>query len=99
MVLRPDDWALLLGRILIGALFVPSGFSKLVGFGAFTASLASKGLPVPELWAALAVAAELGGGLLIVLGAETRLVALAMLAFTFIAAMISHRYWTMSDEA
>ena len=71
--MRSDDWALLLGRVLIGALFVPSGLAKLLGFGAFAASLASKGLPFPEGWAGLAIAGELGGGLLIVLGAEARL--------------------------
>ena len=97
--MRSDDGALLLGRILIGALFVPSGFAKLVGFSAFAASLTSKGLPFPEAWAALAVVTELGGGLLIVVGAEIRFVALLMIAFTFVAAMLSHRYWAMSDEA
>jgi putative oxidoreductase len=98
-MIRSDDWALLLGRLFVGALFVPSGFGKLVAFNAFAASLASKGLPVPEAWAALAVAFELGGGLLVVLGAFTRMASLGMVAFTAMAIMLSHRYWTFADAA
>ena len=56
-----NDTALLLGRPLLAALFLPSGFSKAVGFGAFSASLASKGLPYSEAWAAAAVAIEVLG--------------------------------------
>ena len=29
---RSEDWALLFGRILVAALFLPSGFNKLVTF-------------------------------------------------------------------
>ena len=36
---------LLLGRILIGGIFVQSGFDKLMGLDAFATGLAARGLP------------------------------------------------------
>jgi putative oxidoreductase len=94
---RTNDAALLLGRLLMAALFVPGGFSKLTAFSAFAASLAAKGLPYPEIWAALAVAAELGGGLAVLLGFQTRWAALLLIAFTVMASGTSHRFWEYAD--
>ena len=55
---RANALVLLVGRLLMASLFLPSGFSKLMGFSAFAASLGPKGLPYPETWAAAAVAIE-----------------------------------------
>jgi putative oxidoreductase len=93
------DAALLLGRAAMAALFLPSGTAKLLSYRAFEASLAAKGLPLPELWAPLAVAAEAGGGLLLLLGAEVRLIALLMIAFVVMATATTHRYWEFADAA
>src|SRR5580692_1759997 len=57
-----------LGRLLIGLPFAMSGFGKLASYGSTTAMIAAAGLPVPPLAYAVAVAAELGGGLLLVAG-------------------------------
>ena len=48
---RSDDVALLVGRLLMASLFLPSGLYKAMEFGRFSASLVGKGLPYPELWA------------------------------------------------
>ena len=56
MLSRSQDGALLLGRLFVAALFLPSGFNKLMTFSAFSASLAAKGMPYPT------VAAGLTGG-------------------------------------
>jgi putative oxidoreductase len=98
-MVRSDDWALLLGRIAVGLLFVPSGFGKLMNFSGFAASLAAKGVPFAELFAAAAVAAELGGGLLVILGFQIRWVSLVMLVFTAVAAALSHRFWEFDGAA
>jgi putative oxidoreductase len=96
---RSDDFALLVGRLAIALLFLPSGFNKLIGFSGFAAMLAGKGLPFPEAWAAAAVLCELGGSLLILIGFQTRWAALVLAVFSVIAALLSHRYWTMPDLA
>jgi putative oxidoreductase len=96
---RSDDFALLIGRVAIALLFLPSGFGKLIGFFGFAASLAGKGLPVPAAWAAVAVLCEFGGSLCVLIGFKTRWAALAMAAFAVMAAILGHPYWTMSDPA
>jgi putative oxidoreductase len=57
---RNRDGVLLLARILLAAIFVQSGFGKLMGFEGFATSMAAKGLPLPTLWAIAGVAAEFG---------------------------------------
>jgi putative oxidoreductase len=56
---RANDAVLLVGRLLMAALFLPSGISKAVNFGPFAASLADKGLPYAEALAGAAVAVGL----------------------------------------
>ncbi|WP_247892969.1 DoxX family protein [Azospirillum baldaniorum] len=94
-----QDVLLLAARLLIGAIFVQSGFGKLMDLGAFAGSLEGQGLPMPMLLAALGGAVECFGGLAVVLGAWTRLAAAAVVLFTIMATLIAHRYWAYPPEA
>ena len=73
------------GRLLIGLPFAMSGLGKLAAFGPTTAMIAAAGLPVPPLAYIVAVALELGGGLLLIAGYQARLVALALAVFSVVA--------------
>jgi putative oxidoreductase len=78
----------LLGRAMIAWLFVPAGFAKLTGLAGAMAYTASGGLPG---WLAIpALAVELLGGLAILVGWQTRWAALALAAFTLVAAVLYH---------
>ena len=68
MFSRSEDWALLMGRLFVAALFLPSGVNKLVSFSAFAASLASKGMPYPAVAAGILIAAEVLGPLALIVG-------------------------------
>ena len=83
----------LLGRLLIAALFLPSGLSKIAGFAGTVGYVASVGLPAPQLLAAVAVVVEVGFTLLLVLGWGTRWVALGMAVFTVLAGVLFHNFW------
>jgi putative oxidoreductase len=78
------------GRVLIGLPFAMSGFGKLAAYGLTTEKIGAVGLPFPPLAFAVAVAVELGGGLLLVLGYRVRLVALALTAFSLATAFSFH---------
>lgn len=80
----------LIGRILIASLFVPAGFGKLTGFQGAVGYAESAGMPVPALAIAAAIAVELGGGLLLLVGYKTRWVAAAMALFSIVAAIFFH---------
>jgi putative oxidoreductase len=94
-----NDLALLIGRLLLAALFLPSGISKAMGFVAFSASLAAKGLPYADAWAAAAVAIEVLGPIALILGIAPRWTSLALIAFVIMATATTHRYWEFADAA
>lgn len=93
---RPaQDTLALLGRVLIAWLFIPSGWGKLVGFAGVTGYIASKGVPLPQVCAAIAVAVELGLGLLLLVGWQARWAALGMAIFTAVITPIFHSFWAV----
>ena len=96
---RFRDGLLLLGRILLGGIFVLSGYGKLMGLSAFAASLERNGVPFASVMAPIGAAVEFFGGLAIVLGIETRYAAALMVAFVIVATLISHRFWEYQDAA
>jgi putative oxidoreductase len=93
------DALLLLGRVLLGSIFVVSGYGKLFGLAAFAASLEKNGVPYASALAPVGACVEFFGGLAIVLGVEVRAAALLMIAFVIVATLISHRFWELQDAA
>jgi putative oxidoreductase len=90
----------LLGRVLIAAIFVLSGISKISGFEGTVGYIASKGLPFASLGAIAAIIVELGGGMMLIVGWKARWAAAAMLLFTVVAAFIFHNFWgAPADQA
>lgn len=80
----------LVGRVLIAAIFVLSGLSKIADPAGTISYIGAAGLPLPEAGYALAVAVELIGGLLLAFGYRTRLVAAGLALFTLAAAFGFH---------
>lgn len=78
------------GRLLLAAIFVISALGKLAAPAATIGYIESVGLPFATLGFGLAVAIELGGGLLLVLGAKTRWVAAALAAFSIVTGLAFH---------
>jgi putative oxidoreductase len=84
------DILALTGRVLIAAIFILSGASKLADPAGTIGYIASAGLPLPQLAFAGAAAVELLGGLALVVGYRTRLVALVLAIFSILAALSFH---------
>lgn len=78
------------GRLLLAIVFILSGIGKITAPEATQGFIASVGLPFPLLSYLVAVVVELGGGIMLVLGFQTRLVSLALAAFTFATAIVFH---------
>lgn len=85
-----NDPILLLGRVLGSAIFVLAGWSKLMAAAATKAHFAELGVPLPELAYYVAVAVELGGGLLLLFGLLTRPVAVVLAVFCVATALLAH---------
>jgi len=92
-----NDTICLLGRILIGGIFVQSGFQTLMGLDAFAASLARNGIPaaIAPVLAPIGAGVEFVGGLAVVFGLMTRYAAVLMIVFVIVATLISHRFWAL----
>ena len=78
------------GRLMIGLPFAMSGLGKLAAAGSTIAMIHAAGLLLPPVAFAIAVAVELGGGLMLILGYQTRGVALALAIFALAAAFSFH---------
>ncbi|HSN17344.1 MAG TPA: DoxX family protein [Gammaproteobacteria bacterium] len=83
------DKILLVARVLLAFIFIMSGWNKLTHYDYMQGFMVSVGvpgwsMPILILW-------ELGGGLLLLLGAFTRPVAWTLAAFSVVSALIAHR--------
>ena len=90
---------LLLGRILLALVFLIAGVRKVMAPAASAGYLAKLGFPAPEVMVWVAIAFELGGAILLILGWKTRWAAYALTIFTLIATFAAHRFWEFSDAA
>jgi putative oxidoreductase len=81
-------YADLIGRVMIAVLFVLSGWGKIGGYAGTQGYMQSAGVPGGLL--PLVILAELGGGIAIVAGFQTRVVALLLAGFSVLAALLFH---------
>ncbi len=84
---------LLIGRVLLGWLFLYSGWTKVINIGGAQAYLTNLKAPNPELLVYLSVSAEFGLGILLVLGIATRYASVLGMLFMIVATSLAHRYW------
>ena len=88
--------AALAGRILIAYFFVSAGIAKLVDLPGAIAYTASGGIP-----GGLAIPAmllEIGGGLAVLVGWQTRIAAFALAVFTLVAGLFFHYLPSLTAE-
>lgn len=85
--------AMLVGRILLSLIFLIAGYRKLMGVAASAGYFAKLGFPMPEVMVWVAIAIELGGAILLIVGWKTRWVASLLALFTLIAGFAAHRFW------
>lgn len=83
-----DPWLKAAGRVLLSLIFIMAGYGKITGYAATQAYMEKSG--VPGLLLPLVILTELGGGLAILAGFQTRLVALALAGFSVLSALLFH---------
>jgi putative oxidoreductase len=86
---RNHDFALLVIRVVVGAIFIAHGYQKVfqMGIGNVTGMFAQIGIPLASVAGPLICVLELAGGIALILGAFTR-VAGALLACDMLGAII-----------
>ena len=81
-------------RVFLGQIFLLSGLFKISGYAGTQGYMDAMG--VPGMLLPLVIVIEVGGGLAIIAGWQTRFVAIALAAFTLVAAVIFHN--NFSDQ-
>lgn len=87
---------ILLARILLAVLFLIFGWNKLMDYHGTVGYMQATGAPIPAISALIAMAAELLGGLAILVGFRTREIAILMGFYSIVTACIGHAYWGMT---
>lgn len=87
----------LLGRILIALLFIPAGINKITGFGGTVGYITSKGLPMPEVGAVIAILVEVVVAAALLVGFKARYAALILALFTAAASVFFHNFWAVPE--
>ncbi len=85
-----QPWLAIAGRVLLAAIFIISGVSKLGDPAGTAAYIASVGIPAPLAVAWGAIALELLGGAALIAGYRVRIAALALALFSLAAALLFH---------
>lgn len=88
----------LVGRVLIAAIFILSGLSKLAAPAATMAYIASVGLPLPVVALAGAVLIEVVGGLVLISGYRLRTVAAVLAVFSLVTALFFHNNFADQNQ-
>ena len=78
----------LAGRIFLAILFVPAGWGKISGYAGTQGYMESVGAPGALL--PLVILVELGGGLALLLGWQSRIVAFLLAGFSLVSALLFH---------
>ena len=87
-----------IGRLMLALVFLISGIGKIVAPAATQSYIAAAGLPLPMLAYVIAVVVEIGGGVLLVLGVRTRVVAMILALFSIAAALSFHHNFADQNQ-
>jgi putative oxidoreductase len=79
-----------LGRLLLAVIFIGGGMGKISDPDGTIGYIASHGLPLPSVAYVLSIVVELGGGIAIMVGLQTRAVAALMAFFCIVTAVVFH---------
>jgi putative oxidoreductase len=85
---------LLAARFLLALMFILAGFGKLTNAAGTAQFMASGGLPNLPILALLVGLFEVLAGAALIVGFKARWAALALAAFTAIATLLFHAYWS-----
>jgi len=93
---EPRSGTALIGRILLGAIFIVSGFAMLTSLTRTAGFMASIGIPAASGLAIVAGCAEVVGGLAITFGFLSRVAALGLIVLLIPTTLLFHHFWDLS---
>lgn len=97
----PDDHdvALLVARVLLVVIFPISAWFKITGWPGIVTILTQQGVPLPLVGGYVAIAVEIIGAVLVIIGYRTRWAAIALILYVAGTSAIAHRFWEFPPAA
>jgi len=86
----------ILSRLLLAQLFIIAGFGKIGGYAGTQGYMEAMG--VPGVLLPLVIILELGGGIALLLGYRTKIVALLLAGFCLLSALFFHNFLVDSSQ-
>ncbi len=83
-----------IARLFLSGLFIFAGLNKITGYAGTAAYMESQG--VPGILLPLVIITEVIGGLMVLVGYQARLAALALAGFSVLSAVFFH--WDFADQ-
>ena len=100
------DYVQAIGRVLISAVFIVFGYIQFTHIGNYIANPAvikvagmTGGILSPTVIAYLVATIDLFGGILILVGYQTRWTAMVLIVFVVLTLLLVHTFWTMEGAA
>jgi|SRR5579864_1590181 len=87
-----------LARILVVAIFVYTGITKLTHFDGTSHMIAEKGIPLAAVATAIAILIELGGAIAIIIGWQTKLAAAIQFVYLILITFMYHNFWAVPPQ-
>ncbi|HWQ38228.1 MAG TPA: DoxX family protein [Burkholderiales bacterium] len=87
-----------IGRILLALIFIISGVGKITGFEGTVGYMQAYNVPATQVLLVIAIIVELGGGILVAIGWQTRWASAALAVFVIIVTPIFHAFWAVPED-
>ena len=85
------------GRFLFGLYFVLPGISKITGFDGTTQYMIEHGVPLAAMLLPITIVLQIGGGAALILGWQTRAMALMLAGMTLVINLFMHDFWNVYE--
>jgi putative oxidoreductase len=85
------------GRILLGLYFLLPGLMKITGFDGMVAYMTQHGVPLTVPLLVLTTVLQVGGGLALIAGWQTRLFAFLLAGLTLVICLYMHDFWNVYE--
>ena len=85
------------GRFLLGLYFVLPGISKIIGFDGTTQYMIEHGVPLAAALLPITIVLQIGGGAALIVGWQTRAMALMLAGMTVAINLFMHDFWNVYE--
>lgn len=99
MHIQVQELLLVIGRLLLGGVFVFAGMRHLFIIPMISQAIARRGVPAPRLVLVSGTAFQIAAGLLLIFGILVPIAALGLVLFTISASVMLLNFWSMEGAA